>query len=270
MGKIKNKEKVAEFCGAMVGDGWIQSNGRSLFLAGNLIEDKEYYDLTIGPLVTEIIAPVKPKPFDYWSVYGIGVHKKNIIKEVLSWGLKGGKKVDSASIPKWIMESDYKIKQAFVRGIFDTDGCIHMQKDYTKYADEFNSKYNTKPRMRITTISKKLIYELSEILSSLKYRHVIRSREGGFRHNRNNATSYYIEINALADIHRFFNKLKPHNPKHITKYEIWKKFGFCPSKTTLIQRKDILKNALNPYKLYAEVPERSKGQDSKSCDLVSS
>lgn len=270
MGKIQNKEKLAEFCGAMIGDGWIQSNGRSLFLAGDPTEDKEYYDLNIVPLVSTIILPIKAKHFPYWGVYGIGIYHKEIINKLLNLGLLKGKKVDLVSIPSWIKSSSLKIKQAFLRGIFDTDGCIYMQKDYTKYADDFNSKYHTKARIRITSISKKLMEELSEILNSLNFRHAYRCRKGGFRHKRNNNTAYYLEINCIEGVNRFFEKIKSHNPKHFTKYLIWKKFRFCPPNTTIAQRKDILKNALDPYKLYAEVPERSKGQDSKSCGLVPS
>lgn len=250
MGKIQGKEKLAEFFGAMIGDGWIQTNEKGLFLTGNPIEDKEYYDNKITPLVNELIAPVKPKNFPYWKVYGIGIYKKEIIKELLNQGLSKGKKVEIVSIPSWIIHSNNDIKRAFIRGIFDTDGCIFMQKDYTKYANKFNTTHHTKSRIRITSISKKLIKEISFLLNSLNFRHTVRGREGGFRHNRNNSSSYFIEINSIQDIHRFFKEIKPNNPKHITKYLIWKKFGFCPPKTTISQRKDILKNAFSPYSLY--------------------
>lgn len=262
MGEIQDKEELAEFCGAMMGDGWIQSNGKSLFLAGNPSEDKDYYDKNIVPIVSHLIVPVKAGNFPYWGVYGIGIYKKDLVKEVLSWGLLKGKKVDVVSIPSWIKSSSLKIKMAFLRGIFDTDGSIFAQKDYTKYSDSFNSRYHTKARIRITSISKKLIDELATILSSLNFRYTIRSRDAGFRHHRNNNTSYYLEINSIKDVHRFFKQIKSKNPKHITKYKIWKRFGFCPPKTTLSQRKDILKNSLDPYKLYAEVAKRSNARDS--------
>lgn len=250
MGKIQDKEKLAEFFGAMTGDGWIQTDGRCLFLAGDPIEDREYYDKKVIPLISKLIVPVKPKNFPYWNVYGTGIYKKDIIKEILDLGFPKGKKVEIASVPSWIISSNIKTKRAFIRGLFDTDGCIFMQKDYTKYSNTFNSNYHTKSRIRITSISKRLMEEVSFLLSSLKFRHTVRWREGGFRHNRNNSSSYFVEINSIQDVHRFFKEIKPNNPKHITKYLIWKKFGFCPPKTTLSQRKDILKNAISPYNSY--------------------
>ena len=125
MGEIQNKENIAELCGAITGDGWIQSNEKSFFLAGNPTEDKEYYDLHMIPLINKVLSlEIKTKNFPYWKVYGTSIHKKEIIKRLLKFGLVGGKKVDVAKIPKWIMKSNKKIKKAFIRGLFDTDGSI--------------------------------------------------------------------------------------------------------------------------------------------------
>lgn len=219
-------------------------------MAGNPIDDKDYYDYHIIPLVSKIIMPVQPKNFPYWGVYGIGIYRKEIIKQLLKAGLLKGKKVASTHIPKWIMKLNKRIKIAFLRGVFDTDGCIHMQKDYTKYANGFNAHYHTKARIRIISISKDMISELSKILRSLRFRFVTRIRSGGFKYNRNNSQSYYIEINSIKDVHRFFNEVKPSNPKHITKYLIWREFGFCPPNTNINTRKEILKNRINPFNLY--------------------
>ena len=62
---------------------------------------------------------------------------------------------------------------------------------------------------------------------------------------------YVIEINKIQDIKNWFEKtVIPQNPKHITKYLIWKKFGFCPTNTTLEERRKILKGEINPYSYY--------------------
>lgn len=262
MGEIKDLEGLSEFCGAMMGDGWIQNDERCLFLAGDPVDDRDYYDNHIIPLVSKMIVPVCPKEFTYWGVYGIGIYHKKIIRQLLKVGLMKGKKVANTHIPMWIMKSNKNVKIAFLRGVFDTDGGISMQKDYTKYADSFNANYHTKSRIRIVSISKKMIAGLSEILEFLNFRFVMRERKGGFKCNRNNSSSYYIEINSIKDVHRFFNEVKPNNYKHITKYLIWKKFGFCPPSTDINTRKDILKNRINPFNLYAEVAKWSNARDS--------
>ncbi len=252
MGEIQDR-KISEFCGAMIGDGWIQSNESGLFLAGDSLEDKEYYDNHISKLVSQILAPTKAKNFPYWSVYGISIYKKELIRKALSdFELPKGKKVKTAKVPQWIVKSNKRIIQSFVRGLFDTDGGIFCQKDYTEYAKEFNSRYHTKIRLRFTTVSKRLNEELFSLVRGLGFKAVKRTIKKGFKDNRNNSDVQILELNGIESIKRFFEEIKPSNPKHTTKYLIWKKFGFCPPRTTILQRKQMLKSELSPYLFYKQ------------------
>ena len=266
MGESQEKEKIAELCGAIMGDGWIQSNKKSFFLAGDPVEDKEYYDKVISKIIREVLVLVKPKEFSYWGVYGISIHKKDYIEKLLNWGLPKGKKVGRAFVPKWVIHSDNKIKTAFIRGLFDTDGCVFCQKDYTKYADNFNSEYHTKIRLRISSVSQRLIEQVFCLCQTLRFRCVTRKIRRGFKNNRNNHDVYILEINEGESISRWFKSLNPSNIKHVSKYLIWKKFGFCPPNTNLRQRKDILKKIINPYKLY--VRECRSGQTRQTQNLL--
>lgn len=250
MGEIQNKEQIAEICGAIIGDGWIQSNEKSCFIAGDPTEDKEYYDKHLSQMVSKIICPVHPKEFPYWKVYGISFHKKESIKKCLGWGLPKGKKVETAKVPSWIKEGKKSIVESFLRGFFDADGGIFCQKDYTKYAKEFDSKYHSKIRLRMSNISKVLMEEITTLCKKLNLSCRTRTISRGFKNNRNNSDIYIFEINKIDHIKRWFEEIKPANPKHTTKYLIWKVYGFCPPYTTIKQRKDILKKRLNPYNLY--------------------
>ena len=156
-----------------------------------------------------------------------------------------------AYVPEWILKSkDKAIAFSFIRGLFDTDGCVFCQKDYTKYASDFSSKYHSKIRLRITSISIKLINQVYDLCKKNGFRVVKRELKRGFSNNRNNNNVYILEVNELKSIKRWFKELKPSNLKHVSKYEVWKRFDFCPPNTTLLQRKEILKNQLNPYSLY--------------------
>ena len=46
-------------------------------------------------------------------------------------------------------------------------------------------------------------------------------------------------------------KIGFNNYAKYSKYEVWKKFGFCPPYTTLKQRKKILNGELDPYSFYS-------------------
>ena len=253
MGGIKGKEDIAEFCGAVMGDGWIGEREKGFFIAGDSTEDKDYYDKHLLRIVNKILnIKLKNKNFPYWGVYGISIYKKSLIKRLLDFGLAKGKKVKSAYVPDWILKSNKKINFSFIRGLFDTDGCIFCQKDYTDYANKFNSKYHTKIRIRIGCISSKLIDEVFILCNKHGFKCVKRVYKRGFDYHRNRSDIHILEINEIASINRWFKELKPSNPKHITKYLIWKRFGFCPPNTTISQRKQILKNKLNPYSLYKQ------------------
>ncbi len=252
MGEIQDKEKLAELCGTIIGDGWIQSDKRCFFLAGDPTEDKDYIDNRITKLTSDLIHPTKPKDFPYWRVYGISIYNKEAIQKLISLGLPIGRKIKSAKVPKWILDSDIKVKSAYIRGFFDTDGGIFCQKDYTKYAKEFDTKHHTKLRLRISNTCQRLMDQTFNLFKELGFRCTKRTIKGGFRHNRNNNNLHIIEINSFESLANFFTEIKPSNPKHLTKYLIWKKFGFCPPHTTINQRKDILKNRLNPYNLYKQ------------------
>ncbi len=252
MGGIKESKEIAELCGAVMGDGWIEERERGFFIAGDPKEDKEYYDKHLSDLINKVLEiKTFPKSFPYWGVYGISLYKQELIKKLLTFGLAKGKKVKSAYVPEWILNSkNSQFIFSFIRGLFDTDGCVFCQRDYTKYADEFNSKYHTKIRVRICCISWQLIEQVFNLCQRNGFRSVKRVIKRGFSHYRNRNDVYILEINGLSSIDKWFKELKPTNPKHLTKYLIWKKFGFCPPNTSIGQRKEILKNKLNPYSLY--------------------
>ncbi len=50
------------------------------------------------------------------------------------------------------------------------------------------------------------------------------------------------QISSKNNLNYWFNIVRPKNPIHITKYLIWKKFGYCPQNTTVYQRLKMLKD----------------------------
>ena len=264
--KESDKEKLAEICGAFIGDGWIESRGTSCYLAGHLSEDKEYYDKHIVRLFKETLIQVKPKMYPYWGVYGIGVHKKEIINLLVQLGIQKGKKVYSTEVPEWILSAHRKIKIAFLRGLFDTDGNFHCKKCYGRYDNSFRKKYHCQPRIVINAVSSKLMIQAFNILEELGlHPESIKSRVG----KGNRKPSFIIKLNKLDEMKQWFEILKlSANPKHTTKYLLWKKFGFIPPKTTIEERKNILKGEIDIYSYYAGVSERSNEVVSRTTGLV--
>ncbi len=255
---IKRNEDTAELVGLSFGDGGLTSRkgtSRMRFqLRGDFNEDREHYDCYIIPLFNkEVMQPI------FGRNVGI-VHNKNAgfygissegikIEKPLNWlGIPNGIK-NELSIPKWIKESrEYSFR--FLRGFFDTDGSISCQRNYSIK----NNQKHTQIRISLGCTSKELMLEINDLLRNFGFKTLIRQtlKQDGIR-----KPDTKVVLSGGIQVNRWFELIGSKNPKHISKYQIWKKFGFCPPKTTLAERMQMLKKELSPYSYYAGVSERS-------------
>ena len=60
----------------------------------------------------------------------------------------------------------------------------------------------------------------------------------------------YLVLRGSNQVDMWMDKIWSSNPVNMTKYLVWKRFGFCPPRTTLHQRKRILSGELNPHIVY--------------------
>lgn len=89
------------------------------------------------------------------NVFRVCITKNKIIRDLLSYTDFGCLKW---RVPPVILNSDYLIKVAFIRGFFDGDGCI----------DFANKKI---PRIRITSSNYNGLDSISKLLDSINLRH---------------------------------------------------------------------------------------------------
>jgi uncharacterized protein (UPF0333 family) len=54
----------------------------------------------------------------------------------------------------------------------------------------------------------------------------------GFKSNRNVNDSYALEIGKKSEVEKWIKIIGTSNPRHKTKFDIWKKFGHLPPRTT--------------------------------------
>jgi len=123
------KKETAELCGAIIGDGWIESDQDALYITGSPTEDKLYYDKHLAPLFSKHFIDVTPNKFPYWKVYGIVTYKKQAINKALSLGFQAGPKSLDVQIPSYILTSkNEETIKSIIRGVFDTDGSFWCEK----------------------------------------------------------------------------------------------------------------------------------------------
>lgn len=75
-------------------------------------------------------------------------------------------------------------------------------------------------------------------------------QKAGYVHYRTVQDSYQLRIRKLDQVIKWFDVIGSSNPRHQTKYEVWKKFGFLPPRTSIIERKAMLCGQLDPYSWY--------------------
>lgn len=254
---VKRNANTAELVGLSFGDGGLtyrkKSNRVKFQLRGDLREEKENYNNHIAPLFNkEIMLPLFGRKVGFvfnkrMNFYGISVESVNIEKPLNYLGIPSGVKKE-LFIPKWI-KNNKNYSKRFLRGYFDTDGSISCQRNYSIK----NNKYHTQIRIYLVSTSKNLINEISRILLNNKFKIITDSWKSRSNDGFKRQKAYRIKVCGGIQVNKWFKRIGSKSQKHITKYQIWKKFGFCPPHTTIIERKKMLKNMLSPYNCYSRV-----------------
>ena len=248
-------EESAELVGLAFGDGSLtlrKGTSRLRFqLRGDATTDREHYDKFVIPLCNKLIGHVLGKNVcvvhdKKLNSFGVCVESSKLNDFFHNLGVPVGEK-DELIIPNWILSSKI-FSTAFARGLFDTDGGIHYRRNNTA-----KSRLPVVGMIYLSSTSKLLTEGTSKILSTLGLKHYVE-----FNKKHNGEKDFY-KITVYRPHHRkFMAIIGSHNPKHLSKYAIGEKFGFCPSRTTPEQRTQILKGLLNPLSLITR--ESDSGQ----------
>ena len=130
--------------------------------------------------------------------------------------------------------SNQKLYSRFIIGIFDTDGTLYFQKNYSS-----KNPINNQPRIKLGLTSKIIITQTKMMLEKLGFSPTFKKPYLG---KRDKHLVYSIILDKKVDIENFINKIEFKNSKHYTKWQVFKKLGYCPPKTNLKQRKAILES----------------------------
>ena len=137
-------------------------------------------------------------------VFGFQIWNDELVNFKHKIGLPLGKKTD-VFIPSIFLESN-QLKKAVIRGIFDTDGGIYLEKKNKKLY----------PRMEIRTISLKLAEQLVQTFGELGLRATMYSEL--FNSEFNRQRTHVISIRGEEMFHLFIKEIQPENKKHLLKY----------------------------------------------------
>jgi len=237
-------EELAEDIGFHLGDGYLgdystPSNPHKyeLTYSGHAIDEKSYYYNVLNKRKYKLFK-IKPRIY----IKNNNISARILSKALLTYfrdvlGVICGNKL-RGTIPSIIMESQKKIKIAFIRGLFDADGTLTFLKKY--------KKVHYYPRVSIELISKSIVYSLAKLLKELNIKFCLSSKLT----KRNGILckeQFCININGNKNAIKYIKLIGFSNPKFVTKYKIWKRYGFCPPQKNIEQYKKILTGDLEPY-----------------------
>ena len=226
--------EIAEICGVIVGDGHLSryiSSRRTDYrieIVGNKTEEIEYFKY-----ITKLFYHLFGKDFklkmesDYARLY---IHSKELLEFFENIGLIVGKKSDKSYIPNKIL-NDEVASLHFLKGLADTDFCICFKKG--------GRKMNSYPKIVAEFASESLIKDIQVILNRIGityYKQTVTKNNtfGVFTH-------YRLELNGRKNLEKWMELIGFSNPKHITKIKVLEKLGYCPPRTTYLERLKILK-----------------------------
>lgn len=206
--------ELAEEIGLHIGDGSMnfyksKNKLRGLYqLRGHISDDKDHYTQRISYLYSKVYG-FKPKMREMKStgVYGFQIWSDNLINfkhKII--GLPLGPKTN-ISLPKMFIEKQ-NLLTPLLRGIFDTDGCLYIERKNKKLY----------PRIEFKTVSNTLATDIRDCLEKLGLRAtkycLLRKEE-----NWNNL--YTIAVRGEVMLDKFFKIIQPANPKHIKKFNLY-------------------------------------------------
>lgn len=235
-------EELAEVCGIHAGDGHLRNKNynRELDISGS-IEEKVYYRNEVIPLFSKVFqTTVRGRPFPKRSTYGFIIREKKVIEKMHLLGFPYGRKSQIVSVPKFIMKTrNLRIKCAFLRGLFDTDGSLSFKRSTGKYC-EFKRTHHYYPVINITTTSRCLFDETKELLDDLEIGYCCDVRHFP---NQKWTDAYRIWIKGSRAI-KWMREIGMNNHVKSSRYEIWKVYGHCPPRTNYAERLSILRDEI--------------------------
>ena len=203
--KLPNRltPELAEEIGMHFGDGFLSEKRYEYRLKGNPNDEKEYYENYIKLLFRKLFN-IDVSLKDFRTSYGFELKSKAIWEfKIRILKIKPGNKYN-LYIPDTLKVNDINILSAFIRGLFDTDGCL-----------SFKSKYGYKnyyPSIEIGLISKNVIKDVVEILKMLGFGPQI-------SFNRN---CERITLNGISQFKKYEKLIGWSSPKNLNKVNNWK------------------------------------------------
>ncbi len=235
-------QELAELVGLIIGDGHILYNHYKriyrLTISGDVKEDKKYFE-KISNVIFKITNK-RPRIRER-KVITRGIHKGNSLELYINYKkfveylinelelTYGSNKAFKVIIPNKFLNWNYS--RYILKGIFESDGSLYFSKSKV-------IKYPSYPRLEIRTSSRRLAYQIFEVLKKRSYRiQIMKTKYGDFK----------VYLSGKEMLNKWVSEIGFSNFNTITKYRLWQKLGYYIPRITAEQRQKVLKSQINSY-----------------------
>lgn len=190
------RERESEILGILFGDGSLSKVGGSIQISitGNKLDDKEYLMEHVRPLFKKLFyVELKVRDRIYENTMDLYAYSKKVALILNSWGMPIGLKNAA------MLQPTIKVKERdFIRGLFDTDGCIYR-------------KYGKYKQIQFKSSSEVLMNYARKSLKTLGFH----PSNMGKDETRN---KFYLS--RQKEVEMFFETINPANKKHPMRFRI--------------------------------------------------
>ncbi len=184
-------DELAEFIGIMLGDGHLSHFQVVVTLGTKEIPYAHY----VRRLITKIFmaeASISIRADGYRDVY---LGSTVVTKWLRTHGLVSNKVLGQVAPPSWIFTKP-SFKEAFLRGVFDTDGSVYR----LRFGVQVSFSNRSLPLLQSLQLAlRQLQYKPSEI------------------------SGYQLYLTKNSDLRRFLKEVRPRNPKHVRRFKLFLK-----------------------------------------------
>ena len=203
-------ECLAEFIGIFIGDGSLfirkHKHDYDFKIVGNPYDEKEYYVHVSWLLMHVLNRTVTPRLHDAGRSYGVRFCSKSLAKQIAKLGIITKLKSHNAIIPIIFLEN-FSLMRACLRGLFDTDGCLTIKKQYYPVVTFVSA--NSKLVLQVANALRKLGIPCSTSYNQKRYD----------KRTFNLSIRNEVNINGFRNVRRFYTIIGSNNPKMINKYK---------------------------------------------------
>jgi len=187
----------------MLGDGCFYKGPRCYQIAISFNKKETAYLSKVKKLFLILFSEEKFSVQELESEFLLRTYSTKIAKIFLENGLSTGNKTKrELRIPTWITSNENFIK-SFIRGLFDTDGCIYR-------------KYSSYIQIQLKLANKTLMEDVRLALVNLGFNPTKLIFDFDKTHNSKRWKFY---LSRQAEIHRFIKEVGFRNPKHGNRYK---------------------------------------------------